>query len=361
MSDTTTKIMLSAYTARALPTMFLSGQFQAPPQNFHDSEEVEIDIVRTDEDISIAIQDLSTGARLNSEDLYTNKGFKPPIHREAGTINAHNLLKRNPGEDPFKSVDFQANATSRGVALGQKLNPKIQRAIEQQAAQVLTTGTVTLSDENGNGIYTIDYKPKATHFPSVAISWGAAGETPLADISALAEVVRNDGLGDPDMLIMGVTAYENFISNDDVKDRLDNRRIAGNGIVPMDRLGNGGIYRGTVEVGNYKYDIFTYSGRYKDPQTGNKVPYIADDKVVLRDSMGRLDATFGNIPRIGAPDPRVPAELLQRISSGENLFDMQHWAWVENDGTGMTVEVGTRPLMIPTAIDTFGCITTTAP
>lgn len=358
MSDLTTKIMLDAYEQRAMATMFLSGQFQAPPQNFHNSQEVEIDIVRSDEDISIAIQDLSTGARLNDADIFTNKSFKPPLHREAGVINADDLLKRNPGQDPFESVDFQANATARGVRLGQKLSPKIQRAIELQASQVLQTGTVTLTDENGVAMYTIDYKPKATHFPTVSNNWGTAGETPFADIDSLAEVIRNDGLGDPDMLIMGSGAYENFIKNDEVLARLDNRRIEGSEIKAMERVGNGGTFRGTVEIGNYKYEIWTYGGRYKDPQTGNKIQFVATDKVIVRDSQGRMDAAFGGIPRIGQPDPRVPRELLQRVSNGENLFDMQHWAWIENDGSGLTVEVGTRPIMIPTAIDTFGCLDT---
>mgnify|MGYP000129477933 CR=1 FL=1 len=150
MSDATTKVMLAAYEQDAEPTMFLSGMFQSPPRNFHNSEEVEIDIVRSDEEISIAIQDLSTGARHNSNDLYTNKAFKPPIHKEKGPINAHNLIKRQPGSDPFQAVDFQANAITQGMDLGRKLQRKILRAIEQQSSQVLTTGTVTLVNGDGD-------------------------------------------------------------------------------------------------------------------------------------------------------------------------------------------------------------------
>ena len=73
MSDTTTKVMLEAYKQERSPTMFLSGMFRSPRRNFHNSEEVEIDIVRSEEDVSIAIQDLSAGARLNSGDIYTKK------------------------------------------------------------------------------------------------------------------------------------------------------------------------------------------------------------------------------------------------------------------------------------------------
>ena len=358
MSDTTTKLMLAAYEQDREPTLFLSGMFQSPRPNFYNSEKVEIDIVRSEEDISIAIQDLSTGARNNSEDVYTNKEFAAPIHKEAGPINAHNLLKRMPGHNPFQAVDFQANAVARGVRLGRKLQRKILRAIEQQSSQVLTTGTVTLIDENGTAVYTIDYKPKVAHFPTSAIAWDTANNTKLADIEALANVIRGNGLSDPDMLIMGETSFELFIKDAAVLLRLDTRRIAGNGIVSLATMGNGGQFRGVIDIGNYKYDIWTYGGRYKHPQTGVSTKFVPNDKVIVRSSSGRMDATFGGIPRIGSPDPRIPTALTSRVSVPDQMLDIQMNGWITQDGETMMVQAGTRPLMIPTAIDTFGCLDT---
>ena len=355
MSDPTTKVMLRGYQARRRPTMFLTGMFQSPSENFHNSEEVEIDIMRSEEDISIAITDLSTGARLNSEDDFTNKAFKPPIHKEAGAIPAHKLIQREFGQNPFESPDFQANAIARGVRLVTKIGDKIARAIEQQSAQVLTTGTVTLIDDAGNAVYTIDYKPKTTHFPTAAVAWTSTSSTKLKDIEDIANVIRADGLEDPDMLIMGERAFELFVADSDVKSKLDLSRGDMGRIVPMDRLGNGGIYRGTVDIGNYKYDVYTYAGRYKHPQTGASTKFIADDKVVIRSSNGRLDATFGGIPTIDR-DPRVPAALFTRLRDTSGVMDLQTKGWVTPDGETMWVQAGTRPLMIPTAIDTFGCL-----
>lgn len=359
MAIITTKIMLAAYVQSAMPTMFLSGMFQTPAGNFHQSEEVEIDIVRTEEDVSIAIQDLSTGARLNSEDIYTSKGFKPPIHKEAGVINAHSLLGRNPGDNPYADRSYIAKALERGIRIAAKLGNKIARAIELQSSQVLQTGVVTLIDENGVAIYTIDYKPKISHFPTSAIVWDNASSTKLADIEVLANEIRTDGLVDPDMLIMGEASYELFIKDAEVLERLDNRRIEGNRIVPMDRMGNGGIYRGVIEIGNYNYDIYTHAGRYKDPQTKVSTKYVGDDKVIVRASIGRLDGTFGDIPRIsGQNDPRVPAGLTERMSVPGTMLDTRLNSWITPDDETMMVQAGTRPLMIPTAIDTYGCLTT---
>lgn len=355
MSNATTKVMLTGYQARRRPTMFLTGMFQAPAENYHNSEEVEIDIMRSGEDISIAIVDLSTGARLNSEDDFTNKSFKPPIHKEKGAIPANKLISREFGANPFASVDFQANAIARGTRLVTKMGDKIARAMEQQSAQVLTTGTVTLIDETGAAVYTINYAPKVTHFPTAGTAWTSTSSTKLKDIEDLANVIRSDGLEDPDMLVMGERAYELFVADADVQVKLDLRRAETGRLVSMELMGNGGIYRGTVEIGNYKYDIYTYGGRYKHPQTGVSTKFIPDDKVVIRSSMGRMDATFGGIPTIDK-DSRVPAQLFTRLRDTVGVMDLQTKGWITDDGETLFVQAGTRPLMIPTAIDTFGCL-----
>lgn len=363
MSGSTTKRMLKAYMQMARPTLFLSGFFQSPPENFYTSEEVEIDITRSDEDVSIVIQDLSTGYRMNTEDLYTNKGFKAPVHKEALPVNSFDLIKRMPGQDPFQSPDFRANLILRIFNGMTKIESKIRRAMELQASQVLQTGIVTLIDSAGNALYTLDYKPKATHFPTAGTAWGQVGADPAADISALAEVIRNDGLADPDQLLMGVDAFEAFLKDDDIQKRFDNRRIDRGTIVPMEMRGNGGSFRGVVEIGNYRYDVWTYGGRYKHPQTGVKTQFLSPEKVVVRASSGRMDATFGAIPNIGAligggRATSLLPELPGRVSNAGGGMDLFTNAWLSQDGEQLFGGVGARPLMIPTAIDTFGCLDT---
>lgn len=363
MSGSNTRRMLKAYMQMAPPTLFLSGLFRSPPENFHTSEEVEIDIVRSDEDIAIVIQDLSVGYRMNSEDLYTNKGFKPPIFKEALPINSFDLIKRMPGQDPFQSPNFRANIILRMFNGMTKIERKIRRSLELQASQVLQTGIVTLTDSNGVALYTLDYKPKASHFPTAGTSWASAtGAQKLSDISDLAEVIRNDGLSDPDEMLMGIDAFENFISDSDIRTRFDIRRIDLGTISPMRKRGNGGTFRGIVEIGNYRYDVWTYGGRYKDPQTGNKIQFLDPGKIVIRASSGRLDATFGAIPNIGklvgGRSTNLLPELPGRISNTDGGMDLFTNAWLSEDGEQLFGGVGARPLMIPTAIDTYGCLDT---
>lgn len=360
MSTTATKRMLLAYNQSAPPTLYMSGKFESPPQNFHNSESVEIDIIRSEEDVAIAIIDLSTGYRMNQTDLYTNKEFTPPIFKEAITINAHTLLKRVAGNDPFADVTFQASLTARIFQGMPKPAAKIHRAIELQASQILQTGTVTLIDSDGKELYTLDYKAKATHLPQVAVTWGSANDTKLADLENLCDVIREDGLADADEALFGANAWTKFIQDTSVQALLDNRRMVLGGIAPEVR-GQGAKFMGFIEIGDCRLDMWTYSGRYKHQQTGTSTRFMHPDKVVVIASSGRLDATFGNVPRIVPVDARVAPFLPTRISSRAGGMDLHPNAWIDQTGENLYAGVSSRPLLIPTAIDTYGCLNTIQP
>ncbi len=362
MSGNTTLRLLTAYFQEAAPTSYFTSKFQARPENFHTSEQIEIDIVRSNEDVSVVIEDLSTGYRMNSNDLYTNKGFKPPIHKEAVPINSFDLIKRFPGQNPFENPDFRANIIVRMFAGMRKVERKIRRSIELQSSQVLQTGVVTLTDINGTALYSLNYGPKSSHFPTSGTSWATATTAQkLSDIQALTDVIRADGLSNPDELTFGESAWEALAQDTGFLLRMHNRRMDFGSIGPMQQQDGGGIYRGTIEIGNYSYDIYTYGGRYANPQTGASTPFMSPGKVLIRAKAARMDATFGAIPNIGAllgADQRLLPELPSRMSSVESGMDLFTNMWLSSDGEQLFGGIGARPLMVPTAIDTYGCLDT---
>jgi hypothetical protein len=220
---------------------------------------------------------------------------------------------------------------------------------------VLTLGVVTLKDSAGVTLYNIDYKPKATHLVTVSTAWSGAADK-LADIRSLANVIRTDGKRDPNQLIMGETAFQLFLDDDAVQKRLDNRRYEQGRLVPRAPGSEGGTFQGEILIGHYRYEIWTYPGEYTDPATGNAVKYIPPDHVVVRASTGRLDATWGAIPNIAAElgQQRSFPEFPTRFSMPNGGMDMSTNIWVSDDGEQLFGGVGSRPLMIPTAIDTYG-------
>lgn len=357
MSDDSTTRMIEMYLEESTSPMFLSGFYASPPQNFHNTEKVEIDVMRDDEDVAIVIQDVSAGARKNESTLYTNKGFTPPIFDEEGPIIAYDLIKRRMGANPFDDPDFGANAMFQAFTIFRKLERKIRRAVELMSSQVFQTGKLNLTDADGDVLYTLDFLPKATHFVTVGTEWSVDGTTgtPLDDLESLSDVIRRDGKKNPTKLIFGSTAMRRFLANTKVKEQLNFRRADLIGVAPVTR-GEGATFRGTVWIGHYEMEMWMYDGFFKDPTTGLPKTYVDDDKVIMLADSGRLDLTFGAIPMFVQPEARALPFLPGAITSEAQGLSLTTNSWVTDDGKSLMVSAGTRPLTIPTAIDTFGAL-----
>jgi hypothetical protein len=360
MSNASTIKLIDMYLEEASAPMFLSGFFRSPPENFHTTEEIEFDVQRDDENVAIVIHDLTVAPRDNESTLYTNKRLKPPIFDEQGHISAYNLMARQAGQNPFASPDYAANALREAYAIFRKLELKIRRAIELMASQVLQTGVLTLTDAAGVAQYTLNFQPKATHIKTVTTTWAADGATgaPLTDLADLATVVRRDGKVEPKRLIFGDVAWPRFLANAAVQKALDVRRLEIGNVAPESR-GQGATFQGWCWIGHYRFELWTYDGFYKHPQTGVLTPYVHPDKVIMLGD-GRLDLTYGAIPILVAPDQRVMPFLPPRISGVGRGLDLTTNAWVTPNNKHVMVSAGTRPLTIPTAIDTFACLDVTA-
>src|SRR5690606_20650262 len=235
---------------------------------------------------------------------------------------------------------------------------KIRRAIELMSSQVLQTGQLTLVNAAGVGVYVLNFQPKATHLANAAVTWtvGGAGNR-LADIAALATVVRRDGKREPNKLVFGDLAFQQFLAGADVKEALNSRRGLLAEVKPQAR-GQGGTFQGWIWVGHYRFEMWTYDGFYRHPQTGVFTPFITSTNMLMMSEGARLDLTFGAIPMIMPPDPRLAAFLPPRISSQSRGLDLTTNAWVTPDNKRVMVSAGTRPLTIPTEIDTFATLST---
>ena len=177
MSDETTRWMIEAYNQEATATMFFAGMFRSPPRNFYNSEEIEMDIRRGTEKVSIVVQDISQGYRYVSTDIATNKSFIAPVHKDAAALNSFQLLKRGLGDDPFADFSFRTNATIAAFDNIRNIEENIRRSMEWQASQVAQTGAAILTDSAGTALFSINYSPKSSHLPTSGTAWGTPGAT----------------------------------------------------------------------------------------------------------------------------------------------------------------------------------------
>lgn len=349
--------MIQLYREMREPDSFLSGFFQVRPGNISDTEFVEVDIVRGGEDIA-AVVNTCEGPNYNTSDKFTTKQFTPPTINEAMPFNCREFLKRRAGVNAYDAVDnsFQADLVQRLLEGIRKLDAKIARNREWQASQILQTGLLDLVDQFGNVVYQIDFKPKATHFSVVGTPWTAGGGDPLSDMEALADVIRDDSLQDVDRAIMGAGSFAAFKQNAQVQAQLDNRRFEIGTIAPRP-TGSGGKFQGFVNLGAYLVEIWTFNGRGIVPGDASNTLFVAEDSCIMLPSTARLDTVFAGVPVLTDVDPRFADFLPSRLSVPQAI-DLSPNIFATPNGKEVILEVESRPLLIPTAIDSFGRLDT---
>jgi len=349
--------MIRAYAQRRGPDMFFRALFQTPPENVFPGEQVTFDVRRTGEKIASVINPCN-GHNINSLDVFTNKLFTPPTLAEAAAFDCSRLMHRSFGETEYDSTDIGFQAELAGQILTELvlLEDMIKRNMELQCSQIMQTGTLTLKNAAGVDAYVIDFKPKAAHFPAAGVAWTGGAGTPLADINAVAKLIRTNGQLNPDMLIMGDATLEAFLANTDVQTRLDSRRMLLANIDPR-LLDSGATLYGEIQIGAYSYQIWTYASEGEIPGASVNTPFLDDESCIVMASRGRKDMVFAGIPQPVNVDPRFASFLPGRITVPQ-AADILPNIWTTPDGTQTMIGAQSRPLAIPTAIDTFGRIDT---
>ena len=340
------------------PTGFLQSFFTVKPGNVYNGKKVAIDVQRFGEKVAVALKS-GTGSNLNDADIVTTKEFEPPAYGEAFPADVADLVERAAGVDPHTDAynSYMGKLVGKIMTYFVLAMDMITRGVEIQASQILQTGKLVLIGHDGTTRYELDFKPKATHFPTVGTAWSSASSTKLDDLESLAEVIRADGKVDPDILIMGRTACRQFLADDEVQKNLDNRRINIGEIKPR-QVGNGATYKGLVWIGDYEFMIWTYPEGYEAPDTGDFTKFVEDDKVIMLSSNTRFDRTSARVPLPLGPDPRVASLVPGRLVDRTMDLDVTPNLWCTPSGEQIMADLKSKPLLVPVQIDGFGCLDT---
>jgi len=360
---------LPVYKQRLERPRFFTSLFQTPEANFHNNDTVEYDIIRQGQDIAVAVVSQTSGSRRFEVKTSVNKGWNPVTYLYETSINAAEINKRMPGNTTFDEVDFQEAATDLSLDAVQKLETMIRDAIELDCAEVMQTGTLTKKDESNNTIGdAYDFAPldatgtiaSGDLMVTTATDWAADGATgdPLGDLEGLADNMRARGYN-PVKAVFGSQAWTYFLKNSTVLARF-NLLNANFGQLQLSPEMSGASRVGNMMIGTYPMELWVSKATYKNPYGGAVTPYMTTDKVLLV-ADARRDLTFGGISKFpNAIDQRATALLPPRMSFPGAAFDISLAAYFDLPGRNLTISGGTRPLPIPTAIDSFACLDTVA-
>ena len=322
------------------------------------TESIVVDIMRGNERYAIDVV-RGTGGRSNSLRRFTTKEYIPPMYDENSPISPEELLKRSVGMDPFRDPRAATSIASIIVGEQKKHQDTIIRAIEVQAANALFTGTVPLV--NGD---TVDYKQKATHQITVGTAWSNPAADVIGDIQGAIDVVRQDGLLEANVLILGTDSLKNFFANTALQAQANFRRIERTAIMMPEWAENGGVFHGEVTIGSHKLEVWSYPQTYEVPtgfglpNEGTSVPYVPVDAALITSSQARFDLYFAGLPTLVST---VDTALESFMQSMPSMIAARFQPYGSVDQRRVNVEVGVRsaPLWVPTQIDGFAVLDTT--
>src|SRR4030066_428389 len=342
--------MLEVYKQVMVFVPFLTTFFKTKPSDIKNAESFKIEIKRGSKKIAPVISNITMRGGKVERSQYTQKEFTPPVIAEAGDFSPGDLSEKQFGMTEYESAneEYQMQLQANIMDVMEEIESRLIRHIEFQASQILQTGVLALYDENGNIAYELDFFPKATHFPTVSISWSDEDSDPDADIEALERLTKTDGSVKGRILIFGSTARANYLKNSRINDKFDITRIA-SGVIKPTIESDDVTLLGEILIGSQYYLCYEYTGEYIHPSTGLTTRFIDDEKVVMLPDPGSINfdfrKVFCRVATITGIDPRFSGLVPVTIQLGDRAYTVR--VWVEGREDSLNVELKARILLVP--------------
>jgi len=350
--------MIEAFVKNMKAPGFLSGLFQIGPDSFHNQKRVHVDTSLEAETVAVPVADISSSYNNNTSLTKQEVEVIPPVFKEAETISVGDLYDRQVGMNPYEDNEPQVNGVRLALKAADRLMNKLGRALELQAAQILTRSTGIASiDSTGATVFALNYNLAAALFPTASTPWSTSGTAdPITDLGNLCAVIRGGG-NDPMMVVMDGDSFEAAMNITSFKERFTAANVNVGALNDMGNPGTtGGNFRGRLQVGHWTLDVYTYGARYIPANSSTSTLYIPRKKCVVLAPGGRK-ATFGGVPRFPG-EQQALQYLPSRIMAGESRMDVNFNAWFSTDRESLTIGCAARPLLIPVDKFSFGCLDT---
>lgn len=337
--DTNTLIQVVPNLLRA--QTFLLDKF-FPNIVTSDSEFVSIDVDVGSRRMAPFVSPLVEGKLVEQRRIQTNT-FKPPYIKDKRAPDLRKPVRRMIGE----RIGGDMSGAEREMAnLEFEMTDQIDiltRRLEWMAAQVLTTGSLTVSGE-GFPTSLIDFgrDPSLTVALTGNNQWGVpanfnAGDgkdpVPTAFIeTAQHQILKLSGAKVTDILFT-TTPWLKFLQAEGVQGAIYYPKLgdSGNQINPGAQIETGGIYKGRWG----QYDLWLYNDWFQDDNDVLQ-PMIPDGTIVMSGPSLMGTRAFGQIL-----DPAFNYEALPFAPK----------TWVENDPAQRFLLMQSSPLVIPSRVN----------
>lgn len=328
-----TRVMLRALEQMYKPKMFLRDTFFKEVKTSN-SRHVDIDIMKGKRRLAPYVSPLMEG-KLVERVGFETKTYEPPYVKPKMVSTATEFLNRSLGEHIYAGNKTPAQRAREAMGKDLRtLNEEVDRLEESQAASVLDNGIVTAIGDGVNA--TIDFGMDATHKVTLtgnALWTDETNANPILNINQWKRLCAKDSGLVPDAVIMGATAWDNFVKHPKTKTALDTRRID-LGIIDPRMLPSGAQYMGYLKEA--QVDVYTYDEYYLN-SSAVLTPMVNVKKVLMGSTKARAIRHYGAIQDL---------EALASVSRFPK-------SWIKQDPSVRYVMIQSAPLMGLHQVDAF--------
>lgn len=315
---------------------FLTSTFFETGTEFT-TETVEAQFKKSQKKLAPYVSPLQPG-KVVLRDGYQVNFYKPALIKPARPITAIDLQQKQFGEDPYSDISPEQRARELLATDLDELLSMIDRRIEQQVAEVLTTGKLVQIGEGVENIVDYEFTNKVTL--SGTDVWSNPAAKILANIRTWRlSIIQKTGIT-PDWMIVASDVTDFMINNPEIKDLLDIRRYEFGRVEPR-QLPNGVTY--VMTIASLGIDVYNYDETYVAEGSEELIPMIPSGTVLLLSSRVKNKIHYGS-------------NIITDLSRG-TLVNTRGaktpQSWVTPEPAQRWLQVLSRPLPLPYDVDAW--------
>lgn len=270
-----TRVMLRAVEIMKPARHFLLDTF-FPNVETHNTAHVEVDVEKGGRKMAPFVRPNAPGTVVDRRG-FSSRQIKVPYVKPKIPTKAADMLKRQPGENPYETKTPAQRAEMQLNKDLTELRGMCERREEWMAAQALVTGKVAIQ---GDGIDAeVDFLRSASHNITLAggSTWAPADNPQIdTDITTWRTLISKDSGLTADKAVCGSDVAEAILHDANLQKLLDNRRTEA-GLLRF----NEAPVEGVTYLGNLRgVDLYSYDEWYED-DNGVDQPMIPADRFIL--------------------------------------------------------------------------------
>lgn len=336
----TPRDMIDAMVQEVRPSTFLLDMFVGGNIETHDTDVIEIDIVKGGQTKAAYV------SRASDPTVVGKKGFDTLIHAvpyvyEEITFTSKDVKTRLPGN----SVYTQGAKARMDAKVGKwlaTLEDRLTVLKECQVAEAMQTGKLTVV---GDGVsYIVDFQMDADHLiqNTGTANWGSGTEKKVDQLENMAQLIRKKGAPSPTMLLMDVNAAREFLADEDIRADLQNRRIENGTINPVQLSGQKATWLGRYSRVGLEVEVYSYHATYDN--AGVDTPYLAENTCIMTST---------------SADWRMHYGMIENMLEGDYEGESFPLIGMDNKGKNGWVSLESAPMFGLHQPDAVVCLTTT--